>query len=128
MSNLFAVSSPTVIWVDGDEKYPQLHQAHLEEKGFHIFYTKRGHQALEHLDQQKFDIALVDTKLADIDGLDLVGRMASSHREMAIIIYTANPFYETNFRSWAADAVMPKSKNTGELLNKMTYLLQQRAH
>jgi DNA-binding response OmpR family regulator len=114
--------------VDNDEKYPRLHQTQLEEKGFHIFHTRKGQQALERLHEQEFDLALVDTKLADIDGLDLVGRMASIHRKMAIIIYTANPFYEINFRSWAADAVVIKSPNAGELLSQMRHLLQQRAH
>jgi DNA-binding response OmpR family regulator len=127
MSRLPAASHPAVLWVDDDEKYPRLHQARLEEKGFQIIYTRQGHQALERLNQQNFDIAVVDAKLADIDGLDLVGQMASVYRNMAIIIYTASPFYENNFRSWAADAVVTKSKNSGELLRQMTSLLQQRA-
>jgi DNA-binding response OmpR family regulator len=121
-------SHPSVLWVDNDEKYPRLHQTQLEEKGFHVIHTRKGQQALERLNQQEFDLALVDTKLVDIDGLDLVGRMASIYRKMAIIIYTANPFYEINFRSWAADAVVVKSPNAGELLSQMRYLLQQRAH
>ncbi|MCG3119788.1 MAG: Sensor histidine kinase RcsC [bacterium] len=126
MPNLSSHSA--VLWVDNDEKYPRLHQTQLEEKGFHVIHTRQGLQALARLHQQKFDLALVDTRLADIDGLDLVGQMAKTDRHMAIIIYTTNPFYEINFRSWAADAVLIKSKNTGELLNQMTYLLQQRAH
>lgn len=121
-------SHSAVLWVDNDEKYPRLHQTQLEEKGFHVIHTRKGQHALERLNQQKFDLALVDTKLADIDGLDLVGQMAKTDRQMAIIIYTTNPFYEINFRSWAADAVMNKSKNTGELLTQITHLLQQRAH
>jgi DNA-binding response OmpR family regulator len=128
MSSLYLTSNPAVLWVDGDEKYPQMHQAQLEEKGFHIIYARQGQQALERLSQQKFDLALVDTKLVDIDGLDLVERMASIYRGMAIIIYTANPFYEINFRSWAADAVLVKSRNTGELLRHMTHLLHRQAH
>jgi hypothetical protein len=78
MSRFHATTHPAVLWVDDDEKYPRLHQARLEEKGFQI-------------------------------------------------IYTASPFCEINFRSWAADAVVTKSKNSGELLRKMTSLLQQRA-
>jgi len=122
------VSPSAVLWVDDDEKYPRFHQAQLEENGFQIFYTKQGQQALKHLDQQKFDVALVDTRLPDTDGMELIGQMANQYRKMAIIIYTATPFYEINFRSWAADAVMMKSKNTGELLNKFRHLLQRGAH
>jgi len=127
MSNRPA-SSSAVLWVDDDERYPSFHQAQLEENGFQIFHTKQGQQALQRLNQQKFDLALVDTRLVDIDGMELVGQMANRYRKMAIIIYTANPFYESNFRSWAADAVMIKSKNTGELLSKFRHLLQRGAH
>jgi DNA-binding response OmpR family regulator len=95
----------------------------LEAQGFSVICTQQGQQALDQLNRKKFDIALVDTQLADIDGLDLINTIALFYRSTAIIIHTTAPFYGYNFRSWAADAVVVKSKNAGELLEKMAHLL-----
>ncbi len=120
-------SHPAVLLVDGDENYARFYQTQLEAQGFRVIYTRQGQQALDQLTHKKFDIALVDTQLADIDGMDLINTIANSYRSTAIIIHTAAPFYGNNFRSWAADAVVVKSKNAGDLLEKMAHLLHRRS-
>ncbi|MCI0699040.1 response regulator [candidate division KSB1 bacterium] len=120
-------SPPVILLIDGNERHARFYQTQLEAQGFSVIYTQQGQQALEQLNQKKFDIALVDTQLADIDGLDLISTIALSYRSTAIIIHTATPFFGNNFRSWAADAVVVKSKSAGELLEKMVQLLQKRS-
>jgi DNA-binding response OmpR family regulator len=127
MPTIFSGSPPIVLLVDENETHARFYQAQLEAQGFRVIYTRRGQQALDQLNRKKFDIALVDTHLADIDGLDLINTIALSCRSTAIIIHTTAPFYGNNFRSWAADAVVVKSQNAGELLEKMAHLLHRRS-
>jgi DNA-binding response OmpR family regulator len=125
MSNLFVSSPPTILFVDNDEKHLSLYQTELNARGYQVICMQQGHQALEQIRSRKFDLAVVNTTLADIDGLDLVDSMATSCSRMPIIIHTDAPFYANNFRSWAADAVVTKSKATADLLNKITSFLER---
>jgi DNA-binding response OmpR family regulator len=127
MPTASSASHPVVLMVDGDEHHARFYQTQLEAQGFRVIHTRRGQQALDQLDRKKFDIALIDTQLADIDGLDLINTIANAYRGTTIIIHTAAPSYENNFRSWAADAVVPKSNNAGELLEKMAHLIHERS-
>jgi DNA-binding response OmpR family regulator len=125
MSAQSASSNPTVLVVDADPNHLRFYQTELQSRGYNVICTKRGQHALKRIQRQKFDIAVVDTTLTDIDGLELVNEIAISCSRMPIIIHTAEPFYANNFRSWAADAVVTKSTNTAELLERISYFLEK---
>ncbi len=125
MSSQFSSSNPTILFVDSDETHAPFYQAALEARGYRVVCTNQGRQALKQLHFQKFAIAVVDTRLPNEDGLDLVNEMATSCSNMPIIIHTAAPFYANNFRSWAADAVVTKSTNATELLKQIGCLLEK---
>jgi DNA-binding response OmpR family regulator len=125
MSSPSESAPPAILFVDNNEKEAGRYQSALQARGYQIVCVNRGRQALRQMDRRKFAIAVIDTALPDIDGLDLVSEMATLRNGMPIIIHTREPFYANNFRSWAADAVVIKSTNTAELLKKINCLLEE---
>lgn len=79
-----------------DDNVVNLMVAQLQVKkhfsGARITAVESGHAALEALERQSFDIALIDMVMPDMDGLELTRqlRLSSVHAHMPILALTAN--------------------------------------
>ncbi|KPL15807.1 hypothetical protein AMJ74_00665 [candidate division WOR_3 bacterium SM1_77] len=61
----------------------------LEDAGIPARLVKRGREAMQVFKKEKVEIALVDLKLPDIDGIDLVRELKKSDTDTKFIIMTA---------------------------------------
>jgi CheY-like chemotaxis protein len=57
----------------------------LESGGHRCSVARQAHQALLHLEQESFDLVLLDLLLPDADGLAVVRRMAAEGRRVPVI-------------------------------------------
>ena len=62
----------------------------LELRDFDVAKATNGTAALEAVDKQKFDLALVDLKMPGMDGKELLARLKSSHQYLEVIILTGH--------------------------------------
>lgn len=65
----------------------------LEKMGFNTHVVSSGKEALETLQQMKFDLILMDCMMADMDGLEttrLIRQLSSSIKDIPIVAMTAN--------------------------------------
>lgn len=63
-----------VLLVDDSEDSCELYQALLERAGHVVATALDGHRALEALGRERFDVAIIDIGLPDIDGYEVVRR------------------------------------------------------
>ncbi len=62
----------------------------LEDNGYDISIANNGNQAIKLLSKKKFSIAIVDLKLPDIFGLDLIDKLSVISPELEYIIITGH--------------------------------------
>ena len=82
-----------------------------------------GEEALLLLKDHAFDLVLLDIKMEDIDGLEVLENIRAKTGKMPVILNSAYNTYKNNFTSWLADAYLVKSSDLSELKNKVRELL-----
>ncbi|MBN2069874.1 MAG: response regulator [Candidatus Krumholzibacteriota bacterium] len=78
----------TVLIVDDEKSVLEILEQFLTERGYETFSAGSGAEALELLSEKGFDVALIDLKLPDLDGLELIARIKKDHFETRCIIMT----------------------------------------
>ncbi|MHC4480986.1 MAG: sigma-54-dependent transcriptional regulator [Planctomycetota bacterium] len=61
----------------------------LEEQGFAVTTTADGREAIEQIRQNSFEIALVDIRMPEVDGMEVLARAREESPETQIVIITA---------------------------------------
>lgn len=90
----------------------------LRDEGYRVSEAADGQKALDLLEQETFDLALVDLRMAGVDGLEVMRQFRQRSPETQIIIVTAYasvPSAVEALRQGAHD-YLTKPVNTGELL------------
>ncbi len=77
-----------LLLVDDDENFCHILARILSRSGFKIETANNHQQAKEKTDLALFNYAIVDLKIADESGLDLIAKLLNSNAEMRIIILT----------------------------------------
>ncbi len=98
-----------ILIVDDEDVFRRNLREYLEEEGFAAAGADCGEQALELVDEHDFAVALVDIRLPDLSGLDLLERIAAEQPDTAVILMTAYASVETaveGFRKGAYDYVL----------------------
>jgi CheY-like chemotaxis protein len=122
---------PKVLVVDANVRHCLLYRMEMEAQGYEVVCAHNGHEALQQLQQRRFDVAVVDVILPDISGIELVEQISTTRRRpkgrrLPIIINTAYPYPQQQARRWSADAFILKSSNLDELMGKITSFLRRK--
>src|SRR6476659_6434102 len=67
----------------------------LERAGYEVTSAENGHDAVELLEQQRFDLLLVDLKMPEMDGMQVVAAARHRQSDLAIIVLTGHGSLET---------------------------------
>ena len=78
-----------VLVVDDDETILKLIKMRLEVEGYTVGTASGAETALELAREETFDVALLDYKLADKNGIALMSDLFQLNPEMPVIILTA---------------------------------------
>ncbi|HCJ67735.1 MAG TPA: hypothetical protein DHV62_10590 [Elusimicrobia bacterium] len=77
-----------ILIVDDDPDACKTLQMILEERGYTVSTAENGTRALEIVKEKKFDLAILDIKLPDISGTELLKKLKSTTPDIEIIITT----------------------------------------
>jgi len=75
-----------ILVVDDDVGILRVFKNILEKEGYVVEIAETGKDALEKIKNEKFDVCLVDVRLPDMDGTDLLLNMTNDSRTIKIII------------------------------------------
>jgi two-component system sensor histidine kinase/response regulator len=90
----------------------------LNEEGFQVIGCGSAKEALEHVQQQDFGVAVVDLGLPDLSGTQLLDRIRGLDNQVRVIVYTGVASYESIKEALhlGAFAYLEKASDRSELL------------
>ena len=113
-----------ILLVEDEDSLRILYGMELSEMGYEIILAKDGQKAIEKFSQGNPDLVIMDLKLPDMDGLDVICRILEGNPNVPVIINTAYSDYRADFMSWAAREYIVKSSDLTELKNAITAVLE----
>src|SRR5665647_1076634 len=116
-----------ILVIDDDQLICETLNALLENEGYLVDTAENGQQAIKKSFDNFYNIAIVDWRLPDIEGTQLLGRLKETTPKMMKIMLTGFP--STNNAVEAvnnrADAFFLKPVNLDVLLTKIRALLKE---
>jgi DNA-binding NtrC family response regulator len=83
---------PTIklLLVDDEEGYVDVLSNRLKKRGIHVTKAYDGSQAIKALRESDFDVSVLDLKMKDMDGLEVLRIFKKMVPEMAVIMLTGH--------------------------------------
>ena len=85
------VERTRIIIVDDDEGIRETLAAILQEEGYQVDTAESGKEAIEKTDAKFYNLALIDIRLPDIEGIDLLKQIKDTVPKVRKIIITGYP-------------------------------------
>jgi DNA-binding NtrC family response regulator len=104
-----------ILVVDDEEHIRRFYSEELADEGHKVWTTATGHELLKTIDSLEPEVVVLDIRLVDYDGLDLLQEVRNKHHDLPVILCTAYDTYKNNQKSIAADYYVVKSFDLSEL-------------
>jgi len=121
------VEKKRILIVDDDKAILKSFKDLLQSEGYLIDTAETGQEALEKTEAQSYDLALLDIKLPDIEGTELLVEMHEGAPRMMKIMVTGHATLENAVESLnlGADAYVMKPVKPEELLRVVEEKLKE---
>jgi DNA-binding response OmpR family regulator len=118
---------PKILVIEDEKNLRVLYQQDFERDGFEVVTAANAADGLQLVASEKPDLVVMDIRLPGMDGLEAMSRVLDKHPRVPVVLNSAYSSYKDSFMSWAADAYVVKSADTGELRTRVKELLTPRA-
>lgn len=115
---------PRVLIVEDEPHLLDLYKLELEDEGYNVQTASDGHSALDVARVFKPDLIVLDIKLGDIEGLEVLQELKNLHKDKPVVINSAYSHYKNEFTTWLADAYVTKSSDLSELKSRISELIK----
>lgn len=115
-----------ILIMDDEESIQILYEDELFEEGYEVILSGDGSKLMELIEKENPDIILLDIKLGEYNGLDLLKDIRKTHYDLPVILCTAYTAYKCDMRFSAHDYYLLKSLNLNELKTKIKMALECR--
>lgn len=125
--------SHQILIVDDEKTFRYFLSLHLQEQGYQVTEAADGESAVRLINTRSFDVALVDLRLTDMDGLEVMRHLRQASPETSVIIltgyatldsaiealrqgahdYVTKPFETEELLTSVADGIARKSAQNG---------------
>ena len=112
------VKKKTILVIDDDKSILRTLTRILQKAGYEVDTAETGKEATARVEKCKYDLALVDVRLPDMDGTDLLINLKETLRDTVKIMITGFPSLEIGVKALdgGADAYLVKPVRPEELL------------
>jgi DNA-binding response OmpR family regulator len=115
-----------ILVVDDEEHIRLLYSEELSEAGYQVATAEDGYELTERIEKEKPDLVILDIKMVDYNGLDLLQEIRNKFYDLPVILCTAYDTFKDDIKSIAADSYVIKSFDLTELKKKIAMALEAR--
>ncbi len=112
--------------VDDESSIRLLYAQELADEGYEVVTAGTAGEAAEKLQAEEFDLVVLDIKLKNESGLDLLQKIVKERHDMPVILCTAFSCYKDDFSAWLADGYVVKSRDLTELKEEIRKVLAKK--
>ena len=116
-----------ILVVDDEANIRLLYSEELAEEGYYVVTASSTAEAVDKLQECVFDLAVLDIKLKNESGIDLLQKLVKERHEMPVILCSAFSCYKDDFSAWLADGYIVKSGDLTELKQEIARVLAKKA-
>jgi two-component system, response regulator, stage 0 sporulation protein F len=113
-----------VLIVDDEEHIRFLYSEELKEEGYDVITAESGYRLLERIQEEKPDLVVLDIKMVDYNGLDLLQDIRNRFYDLPVVLCSAYDAFKEDIKSVAADFYIVKSFDLTELKKKIAMALE----
>lgn len=115
-----------ILVVDDEDSIRLLYSQELTEEGHDVTTAASAVEAVANLEENSYDVVVLDIKLKNESGLDLLQKIVKEKHEMPVILCTAFSCYKDDFSTWLADGYVVKSSDPTELKDEIKRVLAKK--
>lgn len=113
--------------VDDEANIRLLYSEELQDEGYEVVTAASSAEAVEKLEVGTFDLAVLDIKLKNESGIELLQKLVKERHDMPVILSSAFSCYKDDFSAWLADGYVVKSSDLTELKQEIARVLAKKA-
>jgi len=116
------ISSIRLLIVDDEEGFVNVLTKRLVKRGIHVTVALSGTECLQTVQNNDFDVAVVDLKMKDMDGIEILKFVKNTCPAMAVIMLTGHGSEQAAQEGLAAGAFdyLTKPCDLEDLIEKIT--------
>ncbi len=84
-----------ILVIEDEEDVSKLYASILTKEGHRVVTASTGGQGIEKMEKEIFDLVILDLRLPDIDGAEVLKQIRQKNNLISVIIATAYPSLET---------------------------------
>ena len=117
-----------VLIIEDKASFGEMLRSSLEDAGISATLVRKGREALQIFKKEQFGIALIDLRLPDIDGVDLLRKLKKFDTDTKFIIMTAFGTIERAVEAIKLGACdfLTKPFDIEQFINLLTRIIEER--
>ncbi len=110
-----------ILVVDDEKNIRRLFQEELIDEGYQVAVASGGREALEKIAARVPDLMILDIRMPDMTGLELLEELRATHPDLPVIVCTALRALQDDYTVWESRiaAFLPKPVDLDELKAKV---------
>jgi len=116
-----------ILVVDDEENILTLFEDELTDAGYRVSTASTGQQALDSIKEEVPDLVVLDIRMPDMHGLEVLSKIREDHRNLPVIMCTAVHGLKDEYTVWDArvSAYLTKPIDLDDLVYKVQEVLEK---
>jgi len=115
---------PKILVIDDEKHIRLMYSVELMESGYDVITADGGYKLLKTIEEKKPDVVILDIKMVNYNGLDILQDIRNHFYDLPVILSTAYDSFKKDMKSIAADFYVVKSLDLTELKKKIAIVLE----